>query len=91
MPGDRWPGLPVLLLSLKIELNYNIIMTAEQLINLLTEQAELHNVSLDELQISFRFNNRNDYVEDLNELYIDPASNKPEYKCLTIDLCPAEY
>lgn len=66
-------------------------MNAAQLINLLTEQANLRNLSLDELQVSLRFNHRNDSVEELAELYIDPASNKPEYKCLTIDLCPEEY
>lgn len=65
-------------------------MTATQLINLLNEQAKLRNVSPDELQVSLRFNHRNNYVEDLNELYIDPASNKPDYKCLTVDLCPEE-
>ena len=65
-------------------------MTAAQLINLLTEQANLRNVSLEELQVSLRFNHRNDYVEELSELYIDPASNKSEYKDLTIDLCPME-
>lgn len=66
-------------------------MTATQLINLLAEQASLRNVSPDELQVSLRFNHRNDSVEELAELYIDPASNKPEYKCLTIDLYPEEY
>lgn len=66
-------------------------MTAAQLINLLTEQANLRNVSLDELQVSIRFNHRNNYVEELSELYIDPASNDPEYKYLTIDLCPEDY
>lgn len=65
-------------------------MTAAQLIGLLTEQANLRNLSLDELQVSLRFNHRNDSVEELAELYIDPASNKPEYKHLTIDLYPAE-
>lgn len=65
-------------------------MTAAQLINLLTEQANLRNASLDELQVSLRFNHRNDFVEELAELYIDPASNQPEYKHLTIDLYPAE-
>lgn len=66
-------------------------MTVTQLINFLTEQASLHNVSPDELQVSLRFNHRNDSVEELSELYVDPASNKPEYKCLTIDLYPVEY
>lgn len=66
-------------------------MNAAQLINLLTEQANLRNVSLDELQVSIRFNHRNNYVEELSELYIDPASNDPEYKYLTIDLCPEDY
>lgn len=66
-------------------------MTATELINLLTEQANLRNVSLDELRVELRFNHRNDCVEDMNELYIDPASNLPEYRSLTIDLCPAEY
>lgn len=65
-------------------------MTAAQLINLLTEQANLRNLSLDELQVELRFNHRNDSVMELDELYIDPASNKPEYKCLTIDLYPTE-
>ena len=65
-------------------------MTAAQLIGLLTEQANLRNLNLDELQVSLRFNHRNDSVEELAELYVDPASNKPEYKCLTIDLYPAE-
>jgi hypothetical protein len=65
-------------------------MTATQLINLLTEQANLRNVSLDELQVCIRFNHRNSFVEEMSELYIDPASNKPEYKDLTIDLCPIE-
>ena len=65
-------------------------MTAAQLINLLTEQANLRNLSLDELHVELRFNHRNDSVEELAELYIDPASNKPEYKCLTIDLYPTE-
>ena len=66
-------------------------MNAAQLINLLTEQANLRNLSLDELQVELRFNHRNDSVMELAELYIDPASNKPEYKCLTIDLYPEEY
>ena len=65
-------------------------MTAAQLIGLLTEQANLRNLNLDELQVSLRFNHRNNSVEELAELYVDPASNKPEYKCLTIDLYPAE-
>lgn len=65
-------------------------MTAAQLINLLTEQANLRNLSLDELQVCIRFNHRNDFVEEMSELYIDPASNQPEYKDLTIDLCPIE-
>ena len=66
-------------------------MTATEIINLLTEQANLRNLSLDELQVEIRFNHRNNFVEEMSELYIDPASNKPEYKCLTIDLCPDEY
>jgi hypothetical protein len=66
-------------------------MTATEIINLLTEQANLRNVSLDELHVEIRFNHRNNCVEDMSELYIDPASNRPEYKSLTIDLCPEEY
>ena len=43
-------------------------ITAAKFIDILQKQAQTHNLSLDELKVDFRFNHRNDWVFNMEEL-----------------------
>ena len=60
-------------------------ITAAKLISILQKQAKSHNLSLNELKVDFRFNHRNDWATNMEELSFDYYGGS-----LTIDLEPQE-
>lgn len=60
-------------------------ITAAKLIELFQKQAKAHNLSLDKLTVDFRFNHRNDWVTNMEELSFDYYGGS-----LTIDLEPED-
>ena len=60
-------------------------ITADKLIDILQKQAQTHNLSLDELKVDFRFNHRNDWAFNMEELSFDYCGGS-----LTIDLEPED-
>lgn len=60
-------------------------ITAAKLIDILQKQAQIHNLSLDELKVDFRFNHRNDWAFNMEELSFDYCGGS-----LTIDIEPED-
>lgn len=58
-------------------------ITAAKLIRIFQKQARIHNLSLDELKVDFRFNHRNDWAFNMEELSFDYTGGS-----LTIDIEP---
>lgn len=60
-------------------------ITAAKFIDILQKQVQDHNLSLDELKIDFRFNHRNDWAFNMEELYFDYCGGS-----LIIDIEPQD-